>query len=410
MLTIIARARRVALIAALAPAAACGEFLEVTNPGPIEDEALNDPDAVPGLVVGMSGDLSLVLDDIIMLNSVAGDDLAHGGSYTQPGLFFRGIIEPEDVNYEWAASHRARWVAEQGVERIKSVLGDNYDASVHAARANMFAGFANRNLGENMCDAVIDKGPREDHAVHFSRAEAYFTEAIRIATAADNDEVLNASLAGRASVRAWQGNWAGAVADAAQVPTDFVFAAKYSDNSSRENNDLRGETHFRREYTVYSTPWANVFDDPRVPWDTIFDKSGAVAKGQDGKTPFFRQEKFTEIGSDIPLAKGTEMRILEAEAALRAGGLAGIPRMVTLLDEARAFYGMGGVAVPTTLEAAWDLLQFERAATLWLEGRRFWDLRRFFEETGPAHIDFLEGRDSCIPISREELQSNPNLG
>ena len=410
MLRGIPRLRCGALLVASLSLAACGEFLQVENPGPIEDEALNDPEAVPGLVVGMSGDFSLVLDDIIMLNSVAGDDLAHGGSYTQPGLFWRGVIESDDVNYEWSASHRARWVAEQGIDRMKTVLGDRYETNINAARANMWAGFANRNLGENMCEAVIDNGPRQDHEVHFARAEGYFTEAIRIATAVNNSEVRHAALAGRATVRAWQGDWTNAVADAQLVPTEFVFAAKYSENSSRENNDLRGETHGRREYTVYLTPWANVFGDPRVPWDTIYDKSGAIAKGQDGKTPFFRQEKFTEIGSDIPIAKGTEMRILEAEAALRAGGVAGIPEMVRLLNEARAFYGMGPVSAPATLDEAWDLLQFERAATLWLEGRRFWDLRRFFEESGPAHIDYLQGRDTCIPISREELQSNPNLG
>lgn len=393
-----------ALAVLLLPAAACSEFTKVTNPGPIQDSDLNNPDVVPALVVGMSGDLSAAIDDMIELTSIAADELAHGGSYAAPGLFYRGIILPEDVNGVWAGAHRARWVAENGILRIREILGEEgYESSAEAARANVLAGYANRLLGENMCYAVIDGGPREDHKVHFSRAEDYFTEGLRLAERVGNATLRYAALAGRASVRAWQGKWDEAAQDAAQVPTNFVYEAIFSENSGRENNNFWIETHVRLEYTVYNTRWANVHGDPRVPWDTLYAPGGGIRNGQDGFTPYFQQKKYPERGSDVPLSKGTEMRVLQAEAALRRGDLT---QFTALINEQRGHYGMDPIPQPANEDEAWEVLDFERGAVVWLEVRRFWDLRRWYEE---GRNQFLANRDKCIPISRNEMNSNPNL-
>ena len=40
------------------------------------------------------------------------------------------------------------------------------------------------------------------------------------------------------------------------------------------------ETNDRREYTVFNTQWAQVFRDPRVPWDTLKTTGGAVQVGR----------------------------------------------------------------------------------------------------------------------------------
>jgi hypothetical protein len=393
---------RLGVVALLLPLGACGDFLEVTNPGPIRDADLNDEDAISGLVVGMSSDLSEALDDLIFSNSVMADEMAHGGSYSDPGLFYRGIIQAEDINGEWGDMHRARWVAEQGIERMKSILGDKFDRNVNSARANLFAAFSNRVLGENVCFAVIDNGPKQDHTVHFERAEQQFSEALRIAQALGKAELATAALAGRAQVRAALGNWDAAVQDAGRVPSDFVFEAVYSDNSSRERNYVYYETFRRNEITVYNTQWADVKEDPRVPWSPLL-KGGAVLTGADGKTPFYQQQKYPTSDSDIPLAKGTEMRLIEAEAALRRGDVAGA---FAAINAQREFHKLDPLSVPSSEAGAWEVLQQERGAVLWLESRRFWDLRRWFAE---GRNNFLEGRDKCIPISQNELNANPNL-
>lgn len=388
-------------VAALLVCAACD--LSVTNPGPVQDAQLNTASAMPALVNGMSGDLSLAIGDFLIGNTVMTDELIHSGNYAAPNEFAVGVIRPEDVDADYQNMQQARWVAEDGLRRMQQVLGSAFESNADAPRAYLYAGFANRLLGENSCQAVIDGGPAQSDTVYFQRAESLFTRANQLAAALKNTAVATAALGGRASVRADMGDWAGAVADAQQVPASFVFNAIFSLNTSRENNDLAYETHTRRELTVYGTQWAATNKDPRTPWDTVFTSSHKIQTGQDGKTPFFRQDKYVSLGDYIPLTKGAEMLLLRAENALRGGDVAG---MTGFVNQERAQYGMTAVGSPATVAAAWSLLQQERGAVLWLEARRLWDLRRWYAAGTNA---FLNGRDKCMPFGASEIASNPNL-
>jgi hypothetical protein len=189
------------------------------------------------------------------------------------------------------------------------------------------------------------------------------------------------------------------------VPTSFVYNAPFSTNSFRENNSLVQETYVRREFSIYGSPWAHVFKDPRVGWDTIKTSSG-IQTGQDGTTPYFRQKKYTTLGSPIPLVHGTEMLMLRAEAALRTADIAG---SFALINQQRAAYSMTALAIPPDLASAWTTLEVERGATVWLEARRLWDLQRWNAATGPSHNAFLDGRAKCMPIALSETQTNLNL-
>jgi hypothetical protein len=381
--------------------AACN--FSVTNPGPLQDASLNTPTAMPALVNGMSGDLSVAVGNYINRGALASGEIAESGNFAAEQQYYIGVIRPEDVNADWANMQQARWSAEDGLRRMKSVLGANFETNADAPRAYLYAGFANRLLGENVCTGVIDGGSAQSDTVYFVRAESLFTRAYTLATALNNTTVANAALGGRASVRAWQGNWTAALADAALVPNTFVYNAIFSTNTTRENNDLANQTITRKETTVFGTVYATIFKDPRTPWDTV--KTGTtITKGQDGKTNFFRQTKYTSLGSAVPLVKGAEMLLLRAEGALRNNDIAG---MTTLINQARALYtGLAAVATPATTTAAWTLLQAERGSVTWLEGRRLWDLRRW---NAAGTNTFLTGRSKCVPVSTNELASNPNL-
>jgi hypothetical protein len=394
--------------------AGCGDLLNVDAPGRIADADLNNQDAISGLVVGMSRDLTVAYDAVTQDLAMASGELWHGGSYDF-GQLPQGIITPEDVNGEWADMQRARWVAEHGIERMQNEMPDftpdEFNSDPRVARAYLLAGFANRLLGENTCQAVIDGGAAEDHTVFFSRAENEFGEAIRIGNAAGADDVVAAAYGGRASVRAWQDDWSGAVADAQQVPDDFVYYAIFQ--QPQPENDLAYETHSRREFTVWNTEFADHYGDPRIPWDTAYAADGSIMTGQDGVTYFFQQNKLADLGADIPMVKGTEMLVLRAEAALQ-GGTPDLAAARDLMNQARAVYGMTPLPAFADATEAWTTLHYERGATLWLEARRLWDARRWFEATGPEHWDYLQAdgyvRDGCFPISEEEVNSNPNLG
>lgn len=377
--------------------------LSVTNPGPVQDAQLNTASAMPALVNGMSGDLSLALGDFLIGNTVMSDELIHSGNYAAPNEYAVGVIRSADVDPDYQNLQQARWVAEDGLRRMQQVLGPAFETNPDTPRAYLYAGFANRLLGENSCQAVIDGGSAQSDSVYFQRAESLFTRAYTIATALKKDSLAKAAIAGRASVEMDLGDWANAVADAATIPATFKFGAVFSLNTSRENNDLAYETHTRRELTVYGTQWAATFGDPRTPWDTVFSSGTKIQTGQDGKTKYFRQDKYSSLADFIPLAKGTEMLVLRAENALRNSDIAG---MTALINQERAVYGMAPVTAPATTAAAWTLLQHERGAVLWLEARRLWDLRRW---NAAGTNTFLNGRNKCMPFGASELASNPNL-
>jgi hypothetical protein len=150
-----------------------------------------------------------------------------------------------------------------------------------------------------------------------------------------------------------------------------------------------------------------VHDDPRVPWDTVFTSDHTVQPAADGSTPVFRQDKYPELDSPIPLVKGTALRTLEAEAALRDGN---VPGAVARINDERAFYGLPPIDPEIAPDSAWALLRYERSAVTWLEGRHLWDASRWFASTDPAvHDDFLRGRSTCLPVSQAEADSNPNF-
>jgi hypothetical protein len=274
------------------------------------------------------------------------------------------------------------------------------------ARAYLLAGFANRMMGEVQCETTINGGPAVSNTEHFNRADSLFSRAIQIGGAANQTAIVNAAYGGRASVRAWLGQWSAADADAANVPAGFEYFTIFSTAPGAVSNDLVFETTSRKEFTVFSTEWEGITSDARMPWEIQYDNAGQVSVGQDGETPFYQQQKLETEDDDIRLTHGTEMLVLRAEKALRDGS---IPAMVGFLDQARAQYGMGPVNTPANTADAWELLRFERAATTWLEGRRLWDLRRWQAEGGVIADPYSAGRDLCFPISREEKRVNPNI-
>ena len=233
---------------------ACSGMFEVEAPGRIADENLNDPDAAPGIVTGMSYDLAQAMNAGSDILALASGELYHGGSYNWADVP-RGVITDEDANGIWDSMMQARWVTEHGIERLQaSMKPDEFPKSELVARAYLLGGFANRLIGENVCETVIDGGAPEPNTVEFDRGLEKFNKAIDIGTAAGASDVVTAAYGGRASLKAWKGDWAGAVADAQQVPTDFEYYAVLMTDGL--TNTLSYETHDRYEYTVFGTEWA----------------------------------------------------------------------------------------------------------------------------------------------------------
>ena len=157
--------------------------------------------------------------------------------------------------------------------------------------------------------------------------------------------------------------------------------------------------------------------DPRVPY-RVTDETGDAAVQCCGQVPWWPQTKYADSGTDIPLSKGTEMRLIEAEGMLVNGDWEGAMGKINALRMA------AGVepAMATNTAEAWTALKFERGVVLWLEGRRLGDFFRWNRDNTPGDLHSLEQpsgsqnegshlvqQDLCFPIARGEVDTNPNI-
>ncbi len=408
-------------------AAGCDSGLfDITNPGQILDEDLNDPAMIPVLVTGLSSDFSDIVDGLALDVARVSDELAGTGSYTDTGLFRRGILDPDQVENPWEQAHEARWMAEIHIARIQELIPETFDGNRHVSRSFVFQGLSERILGENYCQVSYDGGAAQPRATAFEHAVTAFDNALSHADTLP--DLAMAAHGGLAQAYLALGDWAMALQHAALVVTDFEFVAFYDSND--DTNEVWAETHNRPEASAFMA-LAGSFDPPdvRAPYTKcgVFEDGEVVdtgagcrnAQGADGTNPHWRQEKYDSRNADIPVIKGVEMRLIEAEAALRDDDLVTFTDRINVV---RAFYGLAGIAQPAAAGAleypnagddGWSILDRERHLTLWLEGRRLFDLDRwnhpFLDGGGVVYSPDGPTRDRCMPIPTSECRVNENI-
>src|SRR5919197_2609178 len=138
----------------------------VTNPGLISDDALDKPEAWPAVALGARRALS----DAIGSSGATGGQLMYWGaavsfeinpagstgSYGIPTDVQAGLPQDATMNADWTSSNLARYTPEAAVARFRRVMPDTlFSKSLLVAQAYLYAGYANRLLGENFCESVI---------------------------------------------------------------------------------------------------------------------------------------------------------------------------------------------------------------------------------------------------------------
>jgi starch-binding outer membrane protein, SusD/RagB family len=418
--------------------------LGVTNPAQIEAGDLETVNAVPAIVNGARGSFGLWTTingggGIYSASALLSGELVHAGAWVPLREIANGLpgrASPENQSH-WNMS-QARWQAEDAVEKATRLVAVP-QSDQWVALANLYAGFSNRVMGELFCDAVINGGGVQPRTAFTERAVPYFTEAAAVAQAGNHNDLRLAALAGRAQARMTLNQWDQAVVDAGQVPTSFVYVHIHSENSGSEHNGVhnwafRGDNGF--QMTVWGTPFATwgrettgtvqSEGDPRATFTVMRNAAGNLVMGGDSRRPFWRADKYPTRAAGIPLAKGTEMRLIEAEARLRAGD---VPGAVAKVNEVRTFRNLAA-ATAANADEAWAVLVRERGLELWLEGRRLGDLRRWADHA-PARVhashqvprglaagqpaandprdNVLNASPLCLRVSTNEISSNPNL-
>ncbi|MEJ2238815.1 MAG: RagB/SusD family nutrient uptake outer membrane protein [Gemmatimonadales bacterium] len=412
---------------------------DITNPGGAQDAFLDSLAAHDALIVGTRRSLANAMQNIIYWGAAmvfeinpAGSTGSYGiESYIQAGEF------RETDTGDWNAAQEARWTAENAVDRFRIVLTEIPDAPAFnsygpAAKALVWAGFANRLLGENFCQVTFDGGPLRPHTDAFLRADSLFAEAIPIAQAAGEDDWVTAAHAGRASVLAnlatyGLASWSDAAAQAAQVPDDFVWSVPFSDQEQAQYNWLHwanGNSPYRA-HTTWGTYWANV-SDPRTPFDSTTGLTGDAAVDKfGGNVPWWPEQKDSTKDTPVNVASGWEMRLVRAEAALAANDLT---EAANQMNVRRTALGMSLYPVPfASLADGYTALKYERAAELWLEARRMHDVRRWLDNNVPGSytdgnyreanqvdqfpnkVEDLNSRSLAYWVGLSEVETNPNV-
>ncbi len=481
-------------------AAACD--LDVMNPGEILDEDLRDPVILGPLLTGAESDYSRGLVDyrggVISHGGLMTDELVHSGSLIALQLASHGRPGIVDGQGLWDRPAAARWVTENAIRLGSLIVADQAedpdldprtivdpDAHPGIARITFFAGMSHRTLGDNFCNVVYDVGPLLPYTDAYPRAIEHFENTImrasnRIAAVqADTtldpgaianeidrmDRLIQAANGAMAqsylilaSEKMGEQYWDLAAYHAGKVDTDFAFSARMQ-SGDRNTNEYNSLTRSRVEVTMWGTTFAdwglNVEEpenggDPRVPYEAHLLPDGRYEAAYDSRRPAFIQRRYTSNSANIPLVKGTEMRLIEAEVALVRQG--DYQMVVDKINEVREHYRevppgwwhdlLGSEPLPlhdpvSSVEEAWAALMRERGVELFAEGRRLSDIRRWQHTPGREHIPFTTVRagsgladpwtdeqvsvfvrdngevippsEMCLQISLNERSANPNI-
>ena len=411
----------VAVVALSALLSACD--VSVINPGRVQEDFLFKAEAQAAIVQGIGRAASEAHNWVGYTGGAITRELHPSGSTGSFGIqveWQNGELDYETINTHWNLSQMARWWGDDGISKIEEAGAADPEM---LGKAYLWAGYAYRLLAENFCDAVIDGGPKEPRSVYYERAIARFDQA----RANGSLEVAMAATAARASVKAFLGDWTGAVGDATTVPDDFVFHMPYhSTEGTTTHNRIqfasqaepyKAHTQKFTKYEEYSLSDNNPNGDPRVPF-RVTNETGDAAVQCCGQVPWWPQTKYPDPGADIPLSKGAEMRLIEAEAMLVAGDWQAALIKINGLREAA---GVEPAMASNALET-WTALKRERGIVLWLEGRRLGDFFRWNRDNTPGQRHPLETpsgsqdegshliqQDLCFPIARSEIDTNDNL-
>lgn len=397
---------RVLLIGLPALLAGCSsDLFSVTNPGRTLDSDLNDPSMVPALVAGMAYDFSAGYDNDAVAVGLLSDELAGTGNYEPTALEATGVARRQDFNFNYESMQQARWDAESGIARMKKIKGYQFDGSALTAQAYLYAGMSNRVLGELFCQVTYNDSAAQPRTAAFQRALPYYQAALTQAQAAGDQDDEYAALGGLAQTYFDLGDGANAVKYSVQVPTDYLQTTYYSTASSDANNLLWSYSFQRNEISVYNT-YAAVANDPRAPWTDCRQGGCVAALSADGSSPQFRQDKYNQADSPIPVMSGAEMRLIEAEVDYQNTQLADA---VAKVNDERAFYGLPADSAATAAEV-FQLIDHERFLVLWLSARRLFDLDRWndpFLHGGTIVRPGVADRAPCFPLSETECDTNP---
>jgi hypothetical protein len=396
------RAAAIAMVGLGLAACSTDTLVNLQNPdlitGPVVRDSTNAEQLYNGVVFEFGravGGAASTNDfpGIFGLSGLMADELWYASTFnTMQDIDARNItdVSATELTTSFQRIHRARNLADRAFAQFGAI---GQGSTARAAQMADFAGFSFLFLAENFCSGVPVSSTSLTGEIVFGAplttqqlldsAKQRFTAAL---TAAGTTATAEANLArvgmGRALLDG--GDFAGAAAAVAGVPTGFEYDVNYSPNSTGQNNGIWQNINSERRSSVASGEGVNglVFFARKAPPNTIDPRTPAdsVGVGLGTTVPLYIQHKYDTRGAPIPLGTGVEARLIETEAALNKGTSA---TYLTALNALRTAGGVAGTLTdPGTANGRVDQFFKERAFWLWLTGHRLSDLRRLVRQYG----------------------------
>lgn len=423
------KALRSALVAITCVVAftACDGFdslLRVETPSRIPAADLEVPGNASLIVNGVVGDFECAFGAYTVLGGLIGDELVDATQTADRMPYDRRSFLPSDGRYSRDGCVRLGvytplQTARASADNALGLLGRWTDAEVPnrtslMATAGTMSGYSLVLLGEGFCSSVVSGLNENREPVYgteisrdsvFRVAVSRFTDALAAAQASGNTAMLHTARLGRARAHLNLGQYEQARADAALVPDGFVQNATASDVSSRRRNRVWGESSTTASAVSVGEPYRSM-NDPRVP---VHNTNTTSVTG----VPIWRQLKYTNPGSPIPLATSDEAKLIIAEADARVGGAAGLANAISIINDFRAAAGQPAFTATTQQEVLDEIVE-QRRRELFLESHHLGDLIRYDLPLNPApgtpyHGGGTYGDRRCLPLPDVERVNNPNI-
>jgi hypothetical protein len=431
------RACRIAGVAlAAATVGACDGLLDVRLPGNVVEAELNNPALAAVMAESVIADFECAWNNYVAGTALISDQFIQASGNLNQRNWGTRRVTSDDASYAqsscaapygiYTTLHTARFQAEDVHRRISEFpAGQVANRERLLAVTRVYGGYSLVALGEGFCEMAIDRGPRLSRADVLRLAEGRFTDGLALAQQANNTDLRNMALVGRARVRLNLGDFAGAIADASAVPAGYV------KNATRDESSTQRMNAFCNYLTCASFGrHASIAPDYRdVRWEGVADPRIRVTTNNgvafdNATTHWFPANKFTARTNPVQIASYTEARLIVAEASARTGDLATARTIINALHTTAGIppFDPGGTA--TQSEVVRQVIE-ERRRELFLEGgHRFNDHYRFRDtewripykgEPGSIHPNGVDhtgvpyGSTTCFALPDVERATNPNL-
>jgi hypothetical protein len=408
--------------------------LDITDPDVLNISDFNSPAGAGPVRLGVLQDFAVVfsgtIDGVVVSSGNMADEI-----YSTDTFDDRLFPNQRTTNEQLAAvetTYRNLHRVRSGATRVVPILQE-FAPSAPANIAEIYAirGYSEMFFAELYCSGVPfssedTPGTPLTTTEMLETAVASFDSAL--ALAGTDAKVRPLAQIGRARALLNLNRASDAATAVSGVATTYKYETFHSQASGRQENGIWNAISVSApRYSLYAQEKNVLFlrtpADPRVPWATT-TRSGFNSIHRNIPD----QRKYTRAGS-VKLADGVEARLIELEARLRGGTQGDRQAVYDGLNALRGQWEALGFTteipalsgpVPTTQDAAVDLLFEERALWMWLTGHRLGDLRRLIRQYGrtadntfpsgplPAPFAGTYGSDVNFVIPAAE-RNNPNF-